>query len=52
MSLWVDKYRPKALDKLDYHTALSQQLKKLVRRLSPLQRTGERDRAGRRASDG
>lgn len=35
MSLWVDKYRPKALDKLSYHDDLSQQLKKLVRYPSP-----------------
>ena len=30
MVLWVDKYRPKSLDGLDYHKALSGQLKRLV----------------------
>jgi len=31
MSLWVDKYRPNALDKLDYHPDVTDQLRKLVR---------------------
>ncbi|KAJ1972147.1 Replication factor C (RF-C) subunit [Dimargaris xerosporica] len=30
MSLWVDKYRPTALDKLSYHAGLSTNLKKLA----------------------
>ena len=30
MSLWVDKYRPSQLHKLDYHHELSAQLKRLV----------------------
>ena len=30
MVLWVDKYRPKALDNLDYHKPPSQQLKRMV----------------------
>jgi len=30
MVLWVDKYRPKTLDGLDYHKPLSGQLKRLV----------------------
>ncbi|XP_062503150.1 replication factor C subunit 3-like [Corticium candelabrum] len=30
MSLWVDKHRPKALEKLDYHRDQAAQLKKLV----------------------
>jgi len=30
MVLWVDKYRPKSLDGLDYHKPLSSQLKRLV----------------------
>lgn len=30
MSLWVDKYRPKELDKLDYHKDQAAHLKKLV----------------------
>eukprot|EP00128_Syssomonas_multiformis_P017304 Colp12_sorted_trinity150504_noHs@35322 len=30
MSLWVDKYRPTTLDKLDVHVELSKKLKKLV----------------------
>ena len=30
MSLWVDKYRPTALHKLDYHKELAIHLKKLV----------------------
>lgn len=30
MSLWVDKYRPKELSKLDFHTDQAQHLKKLV----------------------
>ena len=31
MSLWVDKYRPNTLAKLDYHKAQANQLQKLVR---------------------
>ena len=31
MSLWVDKYRPSSLAKLDYHKNLAAHLKKLVR---------------------
>ncbi|XP_078489558.1 replication factor C subunit 3-like [Ciona intestinalis] len=30
MSLWVDKYRPKSLNKLDYHLEQAENLKKLV----------------------
>ena len=30
MSLWVDKYRPTNLQKLDYHKELASHLKKLV----------------------
>lgn len=30
MSLWVDKYRPKSLDKLDYHEDISKRLRALV----------------------
>jgi hypothetical protein len=30
MALWVDKYRPKALDELDYHKDLASNLKHLV----------------------
>lgn len=30
MSLWVDKYRPTSLSKLDYHKDLAAHLKKLV----------------------
>ncbi|KAJ3039923.1 Subunit of heteropentameric Replication factor C (RF-C) [Rhizophlyctis rosea] len=30
MSLWVDKYRPKGLDKLDYHKGLTTQLRRLA----------------------
>ena len=30
MSLWVDKYRPKELSKLDYHLEQANHLKKLV----------------------
>ncbi|XP_018015277.1 replication factor C subunit 3 [Hyalella azteca] len=30
MSLWIDKYRPKELSKLDYHTEQAQHLKQLV----------------------
>ena len=30
MSLWVDKYRPKELGKLDYHNEQAEHLKKLV----------------------
>jgi hypothetical protein len=30
LQLWVDKYRPAALDKMTYHTALSERLGKLV----------------------
>ncbi|KAJ3300234.1 Subunit of heteropentameric Replication factor C (RF-C) [Borealophlyctis nickersoniae] len=30
MSLWVDKHRPKSLDKLDYHKGLTLQLKRLA----------------------
>ena len=30
MSLWVDKYRPKELSKLDYHLEQADHLKKLV----------------------
>ena len=33
MSLWVDKYRPTSLSKLDYHKDLATHLKKLVREL-------------------
>lgn len=36
MSLWVDKYRPRTLDELDYHPALSSRLSALVRLLPPL----------------
>jgi len=31
MSLWVDKYRPTSLLKLDYHKEQAAHLKKLVR---------------------
>ncbi|CAK8675082.1 unnamed protein product [Clavelina lepadiformis] len=31
MSLWVDKYRPKSLAKLDYHLEQAENLKKLVK---------------------
>jgi replication factor C subunit 3/5 len=31
MSLWVDKYRPNSLAKLDFHKNLAVHLKKLVR---------------------
>jgi len=31
MVLWVDKYRPKTLEALDYHQPLSKQLQRLVR---------------------
>lgn len=31
MSLWVDKYRPTSLGKLDYHKEQAAQLKNLVR---------------------
>jgi hypothetical protein len=34
MSLWVDKYRPKSLAKLDYHPELSENLEMLVRVLN------------------
>ncbi|KND00379.1 replication factor C subunit 5 [Spizellomyces punctatus DAOM BR117] len=30
MSLWVDKHRPKSLDKLDYHDGLTQQLQRVA----------------------
>lgn len=30
MSLWVDKYRPKKLSKLDFHKDQSQHLARLV----------------------
>ena len=33
MSLWVDKYRPTSLSKVDYHKDLATHLKKLVREL-------------------
>ncbi len=29
MVLWVDKYRPTALDKMEVHTSLNEQLKSL-----------------------
>lgn len=29
MSLWVDKYRPQRLDRLDFHTQLNQMLEQL-----------------------
>ena len=32
MSLWVDKYRPKSLVKLDYHLQQAEDLKKLVKK--------------------
>lgn len=31
MALWVDKYRPKDLSKLDYHKEQAQQLKNLCK---------------------
>lgn len=31
MSLWVDKYRPKTLDKLDYHPTITQNLRALAK---------------------
>lgn len=31
MALWVDKYRPKDLSKLDYHKQQAQQLKNLCK---------------------
>lgn len=34
--LWVDKYRPKALDKVIVHQDVAQNLKKLVFLFSPL----------------
>lgn len=30
MSLWVDKYRPRTLDSIDYHEDVSKRLKALV----------------------
>ena len=36
MSLWVDKYRPHGLDKLDHQKHLTLQLKKLVCTFRPL----------------
>lgn len=33
MSLWVDKYRPTSLGKLDYHKEQATQLKNLVSKL-------------------
>lgn len=30
MSLWVDKYRPTSLAKLDYHKEQAEQLKRMV----------------------
>lgn len=33
MSLWVDKHRPRTLDKLTYNTTLTQSLKAIVRPL-------------------
>jgi hypothetical protein len=30
MSLWVDKYRPTALEKLDYHENLTKKLSQMV----------------------
>lgn len=30
MSLWVDKYRPSSLSKLDYHTEQAEHLKNMV----------------------
>ena len=30
MALWVDKHRPRTLDRLDYHGELTSQLKRLV----------------------
>lgn len=30
MSLWVDKYRPSSLNKLDYHTEQAEHLKNMV----------------------
>ena len=35
MSLWVDKYRPKSLDELTYHSGLTKRLKTLVRTFIP-----------------
>lgn len=32
MSLWVDKYRPKTLSKLDFHTQQAENLKKFVKK--------------------
>jgi len=37
MSLWVDKYRPRVLDHLDYHPMVTNQLKTLVRILIHIQ---------------
>lgn len=34
MSLWVDKYRPSSLGKLDFHKEQAAQLKNLVREIS------------------
>lgn len=36
MSLWVDKYRPTSLGKLDYHKEQATQLKNLVSKLKLL----------------
>jgi len=30
MALWVDKYRPKSLDQLDYHEATTELLRTMV----------------------
>ena len=35
--LWVDRYRPTSLDALDYHPALTNRLRKLVRLMSLFQ---------------
>ncbi len=34
--LWVDKYRPTALDKMSFHVPLSERLSRLVRQASRL----------------
>jgi hypothetical protein len=31
MALWIDKYRPQTLDRMDYHVEQAQSLKQMVR---------------------
>ena len=52
MSLWVDKYRPTSLGALDFHPAITSQLRKLVRRGKANEERGSTEERGEEGDQG